>query len=66
MQFGADNRTRILVFAMNLPFAAGESFSAVTADAEDGEHRIYSLTVEYVGKVSEQPVGHGNHAAFER
>ena len=55
ISFGPDNRTRILLFAMNLSLAAGESFSAVQADAEDGAHRIYPLTVEYVGKVPDQP-----------
>lgn len=55
VSFGADNRTRILLFAMNLSLAAGESFSAVQADAEDGEHRLYPLTVEYLGPVPDQP-----------
>ena len=53
--FSADNRTRIQLFAMNLTLAAGEGFNAVTADAEDGAHHIYPLTVEHVGPVPEQP-----------
>ena len=50
--WGSDNRTRIMLFAMGVP--AGENASAVTADAEDGAHQIYHLTVEYVGVVPEQ------------
>jgi uncharacterized protein GlcG (DUF336 family) len=54
VKFGADNQTRIVLFAMNLSLPAGEAFSAVTADAQDGNHRVYPLVVEYVGKVPEQ------------
>src|SRR5438552_6380895 len=52
VNWGTDNRTRIMLFAMGVP--AGENASAVTADAEDGAHNIYHLTVEYVGVVPEQ------------
>ena len=52
VSWGSDNRTRIMLFAMGVP--AGENASAVTADAEDGAHHIYHLTVEYVGVVPEQ------------
>lgn len=52
VQFGADNRTRIMLFAMNLP--TGITPNEMTADAEDAEHRIYSLTVENVAPVPEQ------------
>jgi uncharacterized protein GlcG (DUF336 family) len=41
-----------MLFAMGVP--AGENGSAVTADAEDGAHNIYHLTVEYVGVVPEE------------
>ena len=50
--FGADNRTRVMLFANNLSLAAGETVADVTAAAEDGNHLIYPLTVEYVGSVS--------------
>src|SRR5258708_20057024 len=50
--WGSDSRTRIMLFAMGVP--AGENASAVTADAEDGGHNIYHLTVEYAGAVPEQ------------
>lgn len=48
VSFSADNRTRIMLFAGNLP---GATADAVTADAEDASHRIYSLSVEHVGLV---------------
>ncbi|MFN2493358.1 MAG: collagen binding domain-containing protein, partial [Pyrinomonadaceae bacterium] len=41
-----DQRTRILLFAVNL---SGADASMVTADAEDGSHRHYNFKVEYVG-----------------
>ncbi|HET6863316.1 MAG TPA: hypothetical protein VFH91_09715, partial [Pyrinomonadaceae bacterium] len=53
--FAVDNRTRIILFSSNLSLANGETVSAVTADAEDGNHQHYPLTVEYVGTVSGFP-----------
>jgi hypothetical protein len=50
--WSADQRTRISLFAMNLALQPGEDASAVTAGAEDGEGRRYTLKVEYVGAVS--------------
>jgi hypothetical protein len=50
--WGADRRTRVMLFAMNFDLLPGENISVVTADAEDASHRIYPLTVEYVGKVA--------------
>jgi uncharacterized protein GlcG (DUF336 family) len=55
VEWGADNRTRILLFVMNLSLEPGDGPSALTAEAEDGAHRIYPLTVEYVGPLPEQP-----------
>ncbi len=49
--FAPDDRTRITLFAGNLTLLAGETASAVTADAEDGNHVHYPMTVEYVGAV---------------
>src|SRR5262249_18544489 len=49
VSLGADNRTRVMLFAMNLANAA--SPSDVTASAEDGAHNLYALSVEYVGTV---------------
>jgi uncharacterized protein GlcG (DUF336 family) len=54
VQFSADNRTRIMLFARNLSLQPGDSAADVTAEAEDGAHRVYSLKVEYVGPVPEQ------------
>ena len=54
VQWGADSRTRIMLFAMGLSLQPGEGPMAVTADAEDGAHNIHHLTVEYVGPVPDQ------------
>jgi len=51
VNFSADTRTRITLFCMNLDLLAGESVSALTADAEDAAHNRYPLLVEYVGQV---------------
>ena len=50
--FGVDNRTRVMFFANNLSLLPGETAANVTAAAEDGNHIIYPLTVEYVGSVT--------------
>jgi hypothetical protein len=55
IQFGSDMRTRVMLFATNLTLNAGETASAVTADAEDGSHMHYALPVEYVGAVPSYP-----------
>ena len=52
--FGADNRTRVMLFATNLTLAPGDGPAAVTADAEDGSRAHYPLAVEYVGAVPGQ------------
>jgi hypothetical protein len=49
--FSFDQRTRIMLFATGLELMPGEDISVVTAQAEDSAHRIFSLTVEFVGKV---------------
>src|SRR5215207_10714425 len=54
VRFGADGRTRLMLFAMNLHLAPGEDASAVTADAEDAARRTHALAVEYVGPVPGQ------------
>ena len=55
IKFGADAATRIMLFALNLQLQAGETASAVTADAEDVNRTIYPLTVEHAGTVPDQP-----------
>jgi uncharacterized protein GlcG (DUF336 family) len=48
----SDRRTRIQLFALNL--AATDDASTLTADAEDGAHRVYPLAVENVSPVPGQ------------
>ena len=49
--FSADQRTRLMLFGMNLDLLPGETTSAVTARAEDQSQNVFPLTVEFVGKV---------------
>src|SRR6267378_2038088 len=53
--FSPDNRTRVVIFAMNLNLLAGETANgnptSFTADAEDAAHVHYPLNVEYVDQV---------------
>jgi hypothetical protein len=48
---GLGQRTRVMVFAMNLSLQPGEDLSVVSADAEDAAHRHYALAVESVRPV---------------
>ena len=48
----ADRRTRIQLFVLNLE--RGADATGITADAEDGAHRIYPLAVEHVAVVPGQ------------
>jgi uncharacterized protein GlcG (DUF336 family) len=54
IQFGADNRTRVMLFAANLSLQPGDAASSITAEAEDGAHKRYPLQVEYAGPLPEQ------------
>ncbi|HEX8130784.1 MAG TPA: DUF1800 domain-containing protein [Pyrinomonadaceae bacterium] len=45
---GADTRTRVMFFVLNLDLLAGEGANALTADAEDSAGRKYVLAVEHV------------------
>ena len=54
ISWGSDNRTRIMLFAMGLSLQSDETAAAVTASAEDGAHRIYSLIIECVEPVPNQ------------
>lgn len=49
--FSLDQRTRIAIFAMGLELMPGEDASLIAAEAEDSQHNVYPLTIEYVGKV---------------
>lgn len=48
---GADTRTRIMFFVLNLELLAGEGANALTADAEDSTGRKYVFVVENVASV---------------
>ena len=49
--FSPDQRTRLMLFAMNASLMPGETASVVTCQAEDSQHRVLSVPVEYVGNV---------------
>lgn len=51
LNFSPDGRTRVVLFASNVNLAPGEPQTVLTAQAEDAQHRTYSLPVEYVGQV---------------
>jgi hypothetical protein len=48
---GSEQRTRVMIFAMNLNLQPGEDLSVIAADAEDATHRHYALTVESINPV---------------
>jgi hypothetical protein len=51
ISFGADSRTRIMLFTTNLNLVPGEDASQISAEAEDFNHIRYPLSVEYAGSV---------------
>lgn len=53
--YGADTRTRICIFAMDLELLPDEGANAFTSDAQDSSGKIYPLRVEYVGRVPNFP-----------
>jgi uncharacterized protein GlcG (DUF336 family) len=55
VKFGADNKTRIMLFVMNLTLQPGDTTGSVAVSAEDFARRVYQLPVEYVGSVPNQP-----------
>ena len=52
IQFGSDNRTRILLFVENLGLLPGEGAGAITAEAEDVNRIRHSLVVEHIDPVT--------------
>jgi uncharacterized protein GlcG (DUF336 family) len=52
IRFGSDSATRIMLFAMNLPWQPGET---VSAEAESADHALYSLTIEHIDPVPNNP-----------
>jgi hypothetical protein len=53
--FSSDQRTRLMLFATGIDLLPGESFSSVTVQLEDTEHRIYPLAVEDIRKLPNLP-----------
>jgi len=51
INLGSDSRTRIMLFATNLDFLAGETISSITIHATDSRGIGYDLPVEQVLKV---------------
>jgi uncharacterized protein (TIGR03437 family) len=49
--FSSDQRTRLMLFALNGRLLPGETASSVTVQAEDAQLLSYPLTVEFVGIV---------------
>jgi hypothetical protein len=49
--FSSDQRTRVTLFGYNLELKNGEDLSAITAQAEDSQHRVYVLPVETAEEV---------------
>jgi hypothetical protein len=47
----SDSAKRVMLFSPNLSLMPGDSFTSVTAQAEDSQQGSYPLTVEYVGTV---------------
>jgi hypothetical protein len=53
--FSSDQRTRLMLVATGIDLLPGESFSSVTVQLEDTEHRIYPLVVEDIRKLPDFP-----------
>ncbi|MGI9168111.1 MAG: hypothetical protein ACR2G5_17310 [Pyrinomonadaceae bacterium] len=49
--FSSDQRTRLTLFAYNLELKAGEGLSAITAQGEDAQRRIYPLAIEAINEL---------------
>jgi len=53
--FGSDQRTRLLLFGVNLDLRPDEDLSAITVQAEDSQQRKYLLPVEAVSSIPKFP-----------
>ena len=49
------NRTRIIVFATDLGLSPGEGVEALSAEAEDSNHVLHPLRVEFVSPLNGLP-----------
>lgn len=55
VKFGADNQTRVMLFAMYFNLQPGDTVADVSVTAEDAAHNSYGLPVEFIGSVPDQP-----------
>lgn len=53
--FGADTRTRLKLFLVDLDLYSGETLSIITVQAQDEQQRAYILPVEDLRKVPDTP-----------
>ena len=51
LNFHPDQRTRVMFFSPNLVLMPGDLVSSVTAEAEDSQHQVFPLVVEFVGPI---------------
>ena len=51
LNFSADHRTRIMLFALGVELSPGESTAAVLVQIEDNQNHVYPLVVEDIRKV---------------
>jgi uncharacterized protein (TIGR03437 family) len=50
LNFSPDNRTRLMLFGINLELLPSETMSAITVKAENAQMNAFPLVVEFVGK----------------
>ena len=52
---GPDLRTRLTIVARNIEVVAGENISPLTVQAENAQHQLVDLPVEFIGKIPGAP-----------
>jgi len=52
---GPDLRTRLTIVARNIEVIAGENISPLTVQAENSQHQLVDLPVEFMGKIPGAP-----------
>ena len=53
--FGSDRRTRLTIVARNIEVVEGENISPPTVQAENAQHQLVDLPVEFTGKITGAP-----------
>ena len=53
--FGPDLRTRLTIVARNIEVVAGENISPLTVQAENAQHQLIDLPIEFIGKIPGAP-----------